>query len=77
MNEKLKKYFKNYKELTNNINTDENYKILKDSSYQLCLVSPELQYQDDKIEEYKKKLIDEEIELDAICTKYYNVQRWK
>ena len=29
MNEKLKKYFKNYKELTNNINTDENYKILK------------------------------------------------
>ena len=29
MNEKLKKYFNNYKELTNNINTDENLKILK------------------------------------------------
>ena len=29
MNEKLKKYFNNYKELKNNINTDENLKILK------------------------------------------------
>lgn len=29
MNEKLKKYFNNYKELTNNINLDENLKILK------------------------------------------------
>jgi len=29
MNEKLKKYFNNYKELTNNINIDENLKILK------------------------------------------------
>ncbi len=29
MNEKLKKYFDNYKELTNNINIDENLKILK------------------------------------------------
>jgi hypothetical protein len=29
MNEKLKKYFNSYKELTNNINLDENLKILK------------------------------------------------
>ena len=29
MIEKLKKYFNNYKELTNNINLDENLKILK------------------------------------------------
>jgi hypothetical protein len=29
MNEKLKKYFDNYKELTNNININENLKILK------------------------------------------------
>lgn len=29
MNKKLKKYFDNYKELTNNINIDENLKILK------------------------------------------------
>lgn len=29
MNEKLKKYFNNYKELTNNNNINENLKILK------------------------------------------------
>ena len=54
----------------------ENYKQLKEAGYKLCLVSPELQGQDEKIEEYKKYLEDNEIVFDAICTKSYNIQRW-
>lgn len=44
--------------------------------YNPCLVSPELQGQGEKIEEYKKYLSDNEIVFDAICTKSYNIQRW-
>ncbi|KAB7892661.1 hypothetical protein [Poseidonibacter ostreae] len=54
----------------------ENYKLLKENGFQFCLVSPELQGQKDKIEEYKDYLKKEEIIFDAICTKCYNVERW-
>lgn len=50
---------------------------IKELGYNICLVSPELQGQDEKIEEYVKQLKDEEIQLDAICTKSYNIDRWK
>jgi hypothetical protein len=33
--------------------THDNYKILKESGFKLCFVSPELQNQPDKIKEYK------------------------
>ncbi len=55
----------------------ENYKILKDNGFKLCLVSPELQGQPEKIAEYKKYLNDNNIVFDAICTKSYNIALWE
>ena len=55
----------------------ENYKLLKNNGFQFCLVSPELQGQDEKIEEYKQYLKKENIVFDAICTKIYNIEQWK
>ncbi len=54
----------------------ENFKLLKDNGFKLCLVSPELQGQDEKIEVYKEFLEENSIYFDAICTKAYNVNRW-
>ncbi len=56
---------------------NENYKELKALGFKLCLVSPELQGRDGDIEEYKKYLENEGVVFDAICTKYYNVERWQ
>ena len=50
--------------------------ILKENGFKLCLVSPELQGQDQKVEEYKKYLNENNIVFDAICTKKYNISRW-
>lgn len=55
----------------------QNYKLLKEKGFSFCLVSPELQGQCDKIEKYKQYLKHENIIFDAICTKIYNVQKWK
>lgn len=52
-------------------------KEIKSLGYKLCLVSPELQGQDEKIEDYAKQIIVEDIKFDAICTKVYNIDRWK
>jgi len=56
--------------------TSENYKILKNLNYKLCLVSPELQNQNSKLEKYKMYLKKENIKFDAICTKLKNLERW-
>ena len=56
--------------------TAQNYKLLKDHKYKLCLVSPELQDQDLKLETYKNYLQKEGIIFDAICTKLHNIARW-
>ncbi|MBL0686997.1 MAG: hypothetical protein JJV94_04135 [Sulfurospirillum sp.] len=57
--------------------TKENYKLLKECEFKFCLVSPELQGQNEKIASYKKYLENENIVFDAICTKIYNVNLWK
>ena len=54
-----------------------NYKLLKDINLKLCLVSPELQFQDEKIKKYKDYLQKEGILLDAICCKLRNIPKWK
>jgi hypothetical protein len=54
-----------------------NFKLLKDWGYQLCLVSPELQGRDQDIENYAAYLKSEGVMFDAICTKVYNIERWK
>jgi hypothetical protein len=56
--------------------TYENYKLLKNNGFKFCLVSPELQGQNEKLEYYKKYLQDEGIFFDAICTKVYNIDKW-
>tara|TARA_A100001011_G_C14318617_1_gene849257 strand:+ start:6195 stop:6791 length:597 start_codon:yes stop_codon:yes gene_type:complete len=49
----------------------EGFQILKKMNYKICLASPELQNKPmDEIENIQKKLIDEKIFLDAVCTKY-------
>ena len=55
----------------------ENFKILKNKGFKLCLVSPELQAQPEKIKEYRYYLSQNHIVLDAICTKFKNIKLWE
>lgn len=50
---------------------------LHNMGYKLCLVSPELQGRDEDIEVYAKVIQDTGLEFDAICTKQYNINRWR
>lgn len=52
------------------------YEQIKDMNYKICIVSPELQAQGEKIEIYKEIMKSENIIPDAICTKVYNIDRW-
>lgn len=52
------------------------FKRLKLHNFKLCLVSPELQGQEEKIIQYKNYLNNNKIIFDAICTKIYNVDKW-
>ncbi len=49
----------------------------KDMGYKICIVSPELQGQPEKIAEYGEYLVRENITPDAVCTKQYNIPAWK
>lgn len=53
-----------------------NYEIIKSAGLKLCLVSPELQGRGEDIERYREYLDAEGIELNAVCTKSYNVKKW-
>ncbi|MDN4620684.1 hypothetical protein QCD85_21380 [Paenibacillus sp. PsM32] len=55
----------------------ENYALLREWGFKLCLVSPELQGRDQDIEEYKQYLEGQGIVFDKICTKSYNIKRWQ
>lgn len=50
---------------------------LKAMGYKICFVSPELQGRQDDIEDYKQMISNEEMSFDAICTKVYNIDKWK
>lgn len=50
---------------------------IKELGYKLCLVSPELQGQPEKLEEYAKQIREENIVFDAICSKIYYIGKWK
>jgi len=45
--------------------------------FKICVVSPELQGRYEEIEAYAKAFQDSGIEVDAICTKSYNIDKWK
>ena len=49
---------------------------LKAAGFKLCLVSPELQGQPEKLEPYKAFLDAEGVELDAVCSKIHNYDFW-
>ena len=55
----------------------ELYLEMKQLGYKLCLVSPELQGQSEKIDLYKQQLLDMNITFDAVCTKVYNIEKWR
>ena len=61
---------------TKNPLTLEIYNQLKNMNYKLCFVSPELQQQSEKILEYKEYFQKNDIILDMICTKHYNITNW-
>lgn len=50
---------------------------LKKMGFKICIVSPELQGQPEKIDIYKTQLKQQNIEIDAVCTKTYNIKRWQ
>ncbi|MBA4079101.1 MAG: hypothetical protein C0508_28990 [Cyanobacteria bacterium PR.023] len=54
----------------------KDYKRLKEANFKLCLVSPELQGRPEDIAPYKKQMADDDIVMDAICTKQYNIDLW-
>jgi hypothetical protein len=57
--------------------TFDDYKILKKYNLKLCLVSPELQGQQDKIKEYIIYMKNNNITIDAVCSKIYNYTIWQ
>ena len=54
----------------------ENYELIKDENKKICIVSPELQKQPEKIENYRNIIINENIIPDMICCKVYNIINW-
>ena len=50
---------------------------MKGLGYRLCLVSPELQGQGEKIGAYRQRLAEDGIVFDAVCTKVYNIEKWR
>ena len=55
----------------------DSYQELKKLGYKLCMVSPELEGQPEKLEEYRDMLAENEIYMDAVCTKSYNIVTWE
>jgi hypothetical protein len=56
--------------------TKEIEELLHKNGFKICLVSPELQGRPDDIVLYKNKLMNTNIIVDTICTKYNNFDIW-
>lgn len=56
---------------------NKTFQILKNNGFKLCFVSPELQGQSKKIDEYIQYLERNDIKFDAVCTKLSNVKKWQ
>ena len=54
----------------------KNYEIIKKENKKICIVSPELQKQPEKIEIYRSYIIENNIFPDMICCKIYNIIKW-
>jgi hypothetical protein len=55
----------------------ENLREIKKLGYKICIMSPELQKLSLSIKKYANYLRDNSIEVDAVCTKLWNIQTWK
>jgi hypothetical protein len=59
---------------------NENYELIKNENEnenkKICIVSPELQKQPEKISEYRNYIIENNIVPDMICCKVYNIINW-
>jgi hypothetical protein len=54
------------------------YKKIKNLGIKICIVSPELQgYNKEKIKDFKEIISKNSFEIDAICTKHYNIEMWE
>jgi bifunctional N-acetylglucosamine-1-phosphate-uridyltransferase/glucosamine-1-phosphate-acetyltransferase GlmU-like protein len=62
---------------TKNPLNKQNFILLKENNFNICFVSPELQNQQNKIEEYNEYFKNNDIKLDMICTKSYNIKKWR
>jgi hypothetical protein len=55
----------------------QNYNLIKQNNLKICIVSPELQSHDlNKIQNFKNIINKNNFKIDAICTKYYNINLW-
>ena len=54
----------------------ENYEYIKNENKKICIVSPELQKQPEKIEIYRSYIMQNNIVPDMICCKDYNIINW-
>ncbi len=57
--------------------TEKIEKTIHDMNLKICLVSPELQNQNEKTDEYINILNKNNIKIDAVCSKEYNISKWK
>uniref|UniRef100_A0AB39JFX2 Uncharacterized protein n=1 Tax=Florenciella sp. virus SA2 TaxID=3240092 RepID=A0AB39JFX2_9VIRU len=55
---------------------NEIFDLIKNEHKKICIVSPELQKQPEKIQEYRDYIITNNIIPDMICTKYENIIKW-
>jgi len=55
----------------------QSFDLLKKAGFLLCMVSPELQGQADKIQSYRHFLESEAVFFDAVCTKLPNAPCWQ
>jgi hypothetical protein len=53
------------------------FQLMKIWNFKICLVSPDLQGQQDKVEEYSNYLLEKNIIPDMVCSKIYNYDLWK
>lgn len=53
------------------------FQLMKIGNYKVCLVSPDLQGQQDKIQEYIDYMVLNNIKPDMVCSKIYNYDLWK
>ncbi|MGN1119950.1 MAG: hypothetical protein ACI4Q4_06300, partial [Oscillospiraceae bacterium] len=53
------------------------YSEIKSCGYKICIVSPELQGQPEKLEEYGQYMKENGLIPDAVCTKLGNIGKWK